>query len=41
MSSTLDTGSLEVFIPKETIIVCFGRTATDLAAFLRLPRTEW
>jgi hypothetical protein len=38
--STLNTGSLEVFIPKETITACFGGTATDLAASLGMTRTE-
>ena len=38
--STLNTGSLEVFIPKETITACFGGTATDLATSLGITRTE-
>ena len=38
--STLNTGSLEVFIPKETIVACFGGTATELAASLGMTRAE-
>ena len=38
--STLNTGSLEVFIPKETIAACFGGTATELAASLGMTRAE-
>ena len=38
--STLNTGSLEVFIPKETITACFGGTATELATSLGITRTE-
>ena len=38
--STLNTGSLEVFIPKDTITACFGGTATELAASLGMTRTE-
>lgn len=38
--STLNTGSLEVFIPKETITACFGGTATELASTLGITRTE-
>jgi len=38
--STLNTGSLEVFIPKETITACFGGTATELASTLGMTRTE-
>lgn len=38
--STLNTGSLEVFIPKDTVTACFGGTATDLATSLGLTRTE-
>lgn len=38
--STLNTGSLEVFIPKDTITACFGGTATELATSLGLTRTE-
>ena len=38
--STLNTGSLEVFIPKETITACFGGTATELAASLGMTRAE-
>jgi hypothetical protein len=37
--STLNTGSLEVFIPKETITACFGGTATELASTLGMTRT--
>jgi hypothetical protein len=38
--ATLNTGSLEVFIPKETISACFGGTATDLATSLGMTRAE-
>ena len=38
--ATLNTGSLEVFIPKETITACFGGTATDLATSLGMTRAE-
>ena len=38
--TTLNTGSLEVFIPKETITACFGGTATELATSLGITRTE-
>jgi hypothetical protein len=38
--ATLNTGYLEVFIPKETISACFGGTATDLAASLGMTRAE-
>ena len=38
--STLNTGSLEVFIPKDTITACFGGTATELAASLGMTRAE-
>ena len=38
--ATLNTGSLEVFIPKETISACFGGTATDLASSLGMTRAE-
>lgn len=38
--TTLNTGSLEVFIPKETITACFGGTATELATTLGITRTE-
>jgi len=38
--STLNTGSLEVFIPKATITACFGGTATELASTLGMTRTE-
>ena len=38
--STVNTGSLEVFIPKETIVACFGGTATELAASLGMTRAE-
>jgi hypothetical protein len=38
--ATLNTGSLEVFIPKDTITACFGGTATDLATSLGMTRTE-
>ena len=38
--STLNTGSLEVFIPKDTITACFGGTATELAATLGMTRAE-
>jgi hypothetical protein len=38
--STVNTGSLEVLIPKDTITACFGGTATDLATSLGLTRTE-
>ena len=38
--STLNTGSLEVFIPKNTISACFGGTATELAASLGMTRAE-
>ena len=38
--STLNTGSLEVFIPKSTISACFGGTATELAASLGMTRAE-
>ena len=38
--STLNTGFLEVFIPKETIAACFGGTATELAASLGMTRAE-
>ena len=38
--STVNTGSLEVFIPKETITACFGGTATELANSLGMTRNE-
>jgi hypothetical protein len=38
--ATLNTGYLEVFIPKETITACFGGTATDLATSLGMTRAE-
>jgi hypothetical protein len=38
--STVNTGSLEVFIPKDTITACFGGTATELAATLGMTRAE-
>lgn len=38
--STVNTGSLEVFIPKETVTACFGGTATELASTLGMTRTE-
>ena len=38
--STFNTGSLEVFIPKDTIAACFGGTATELAASLGMTRAE-
>ena len=38
--STVNNGSLEVFIPKETIAACFGGTATELAASLGMTRAE-
>jgi hypothetical protein len=38
--ATLNTGYLEVFIPKETISACFGGTATDLASSLGMTRAE-
>ena len=38
--ATLNTGSLEVFIPKETISACFGGTATELATSLGMTRAE-
>ena len=38
--STVNTGSLEVFIPKDTITTCFGGTATELAATLGMTRAE-
>jgi hypothetical protein len=37
---TLNSGSLEVFLPKETITTCFGGTAAELAATLGITRTE-
>jgi len=38
--TTVNAGSLEVFIPKETITACFGGTATELATSLGMTRTE-
>jgi hypothetical protein len=38
--ATLNSGSLEVFLPKETITTCFGGTAAELAATLGITRTE-
>ena len=38
--ATVNTGSLEVFIPKETISACFGGTATELATSLGMTRAE-
>jgi hypothetical protein len=38
--TSLNSGSLEVFIPKETITACFGGSASELANSLGITRTE-
>ena len=38
--TSLNSGSLEVFIPKETITACFGGSASELVASLGITRTE-